>query len=186
MAAFAGPLDYDFSGNGPASMAQGQYVSGDFFATPGVNAIIGRPLGISDDSPSAPPAIVLSYAYWQRARPFVDAMADDFAWTVTGATAWSKTYQGKKVVVEELLGTLREWLEPPIVIIGQRFIADGEFVAVEARGTNRTKEGMPYENKYCFVFRVADRTLRELTEYLDTELVTRAFGGQAGASATAR
>ncbi|HEV2342384.1 MAG TPA: ABC transporter permease [Candidatus Acidoferrales bacterium] len=67
MAAFAGPLDYDFSGNGPASMAQGQYVSGDFFSTLGVDTIIGRPLGVSDDSPSAPPAIVLSYAYWQRA-----------------------------------------------------------------------------------------------------------------------
>ncbi len=67
MAAFAGPLDYDFSGNGPASMAQGQYVSGDFFSTLGVNAILGRPLGASDDSPSAPPAIVLSFAYWQRA-----------------------------------------------------------------------------------------------------------------------
>jgi MacB-like periplasmic core domain len=67
MAAFAGPLDYDFSGNGPASMAQGQYVSGDLFSTLGVNTIIGRPLGNSDDSPSAPPAIVLSYAYWQRA-----------------------------------------------------------------------------------------------------------------------
>jgi macrolide transport system ATP-binding/permease protein len=67
MAAFAGPLDYDFSGNGPASMAQGQFVSGDFFSTLGVNAIVGRPLGVSDDSPSAPPAIVLSFAYWQRA-----------------------------------------------------------------------------------------------------------------------
>jgi predicted permease len=67
MAAFAGPLDYGLSGNGPASMAQGQYVSGDFFSTLGVNTIVGRPLGMSDDSPSAPPAIVLSYAYWQRA-----------------------------------------------------------------------------------------------------------------------
>jgi predicted permease len=67
MAAFAGPLDYDFSGNGPASMAQGQFVSGDFFSTLGVNTILGRPLGVSDDSPSAPPAIVLSFSYWQRA-----------------------------------------------------------------------------------------------------------------------
>jgi predicted permease len=67
MAAYAGPLDYDLSGNGPASMAQGQYVSGDFFATLGVNTIVGRPLGMPDDSPSAPPAIVLSYSYWQRA-----------------------------------------------------------------------------------------------------------------------
>ena len=67
MAAFAGPLDVDFSGNGAASMAQGTYVSGDFFSTLGVNAIIGRPLEVSDDSLSAPAAIVLSYAYWQRA-----------------------------------------------------------------------------------------------------------------------
>jgi predicted permease len=67
VAAFAGPLDYDFSGNGPASIAQGQYVSGDFFSTLGVNAILGRSLGVSDDSPSAPPAIVLTFAYWQRA-----------------------------------------------------------------------------------------------------------------------
>ena len=67
MAAFAGPLDYDLSGNGPARMAQGQFVSGDFFSTLGVNTIVGRPLGVSDDSPSAPPAIVLSYVYWQRA-----------------------------------------------------------------------------------------------------------------------
>jgi uncharacterized protein len=121
-----------------------------------------------------------------NARPFVDAMADDFAWTVTGTTAWSRTYQGKKVVLEELLGGLRERLEPPIVTIAQRFIADGDIVAVEARGKNRTKEGVPYENKYCFVFRVADGKLRELTEYMDTEMVTRVFGGQTGASAAAR
>ena len=69
-----------------------------------------------------------------NARPFVDGMADDFAWTITGMTAWSKTYRGKKVVVEELLGALRERLEPPIVTIAQRFIADGDFVAVEACG----------------------------------------------------
>ena len=67
MAAFAGPLDYDLSGNGTATMARGQYVSGDFFSTLGVNTIVGRPLDVSDDSPSAPPAIVLSYVYWQRA-----------------------------------------------------------------------------------------------------------------------
>ncbi len=67
MAAIAGPLDIDFSGNGPASMARGTYVSGDFFSTLGVSTIIGRPLEGSDDSSSAPAVIVLSYAYWQHA-----------------------------------------------------------------------------------------------------------------------
>jgi macrolide transport system ATP-binding/permease protein len=67
MAAFAGPLDIAMSGNGPASMTLGTWVSGDFFSTLGVNTIFGRPLGPSDDSPSAPPAIVLDYGFWQRA-----------------------------------------------------------------------------------------------------------------------
>jgi len=67
MAAFAGPLPVDLSGNGAASIVGGLYVSGDFFSTLGVNAALGRPLSPSDDSPSAPPVIVLGYGFWQRA-----------------------------------------------------------------------------------------------------------------------
>jgi predicted permease len=67
MAAFAGPIDVDLTGNGSATIAAGTYVSGDFFSTLGVTAFIGRPLAPSDDTPSAPPAIVLNYAYWVRA-----------------------------------------------------------------------------------------------------------------------
>ncbi|HTS11627.1 MAG TPA: ABC transporter permease [Candidatus Limnocylindrales bacterium] len=66
-AAFAGPLDVDLSGNGAASIVRGLYVSGDFFSTLGVNTILGRPLALPDDSPSAPPVIVLGYPYWVRA-----------------------------------------------------------------------------------------------------------------------
>jgi predicted permease len=65
--AFAGPLDVGFSGNGPASIARGEYVSGDYFSTVGTNTIVGRPLGSADDVPTATPAIVLDYGYWQRA-----------------------------------------------------------------------------------------------------------------------
>ncbi|MFZ0332605.1 MAG: ABC transporter permease, partial [Candidatus Acidiferrales bacterium] len=67
MAAFAGPIDVDFSNNGAASIAQGTYVSGDYFSTFGVSTIVGRPLTPADDTLSAPPAIVLDYGYWVRA-----------------------------------------------------------------------------------------------------------------------
>src|SRR5438874_375326 len=67
MAAFAGPFGVDLSVNGAASIVRGLYVSGDFFSTLGVSTFIGRTLTPSDDSPSAPPAIVLNYAYWVRA-----------------------------------------------------------------------------------------------------------------------
>src|SRR5690348_11041537 len=67
MAAFAGPIGVDLSGNGAASIAHGLYVSGDFFSTLGVNTIIGRPLTPSDETSFAPPVIALSYAFWARA-----------------------------------------------------------------------------------------------------------------------
>jgi hypothetical protein len=65
--AFAGPLEVGFSGNGPATIAHGEYVSGDYFSTVGAKTIIGRPLGLADDTPTASPAIVLDYGYGQRA-----------------------------------------------------------------------------------------------------------------------
>ncbi|MGB6875512.1 MAG: permease prefix domain 1-containing protein [Candidatus Acidiferrales bacterium] len=44
MAAFAGPMDVDLSGNDAASIVRGLYISGDFFSTLGVNTFVGRPL----------------------------------------------------------------------------------------------------------------------------------------------
>ena len=33
-----------------------------------------------------------------NSEPFVASMADDFRWTVTGTTKWSRTYEGKQSV----------------------------------------------------------------------------------------
>jgi len=103
-------------------------------------------------------------------------MADDFHWTVTGSTKWSKTYDGKQAVLTELLGTLSSKISGRIRATAHRFIAEGDHVVVEARGNNTTKKGTPYNNTYCFVFRIAEGKLKELTEYMDTELVTAALG----------
>ena len=65
--AFAGPARLVLSGNGPARMAEGELVTGDYFSTLGVNALLGRTLGPADDSLSSPPAVVLSYAFWRDA-----------------------------------------------------------------------------------------------------------------------
>jgi ketosteroid isomerase-like protein len=34
---------------------------------------------------------------------------------------------------------------------------------------------MPYNNNYCYVCRLADGKLRELTEYCDTQLIATAL-----------
>jgi ketosteroid isomerase-like protein len=93
---------------------------------------------------------------------FVASMADDFRWTVTGTTKWSRTYEGKQSVLIELFGPLRARINGRIRTTAHRFIADGDFVVVEARGNNTTKSGMPYNNNYCFVFAFLTTSLRKL------------------------
>jgi predicted permease len=68
LAAFARAPRLDLSGNGAATIINNaQLVSGDFFSTLGVKAAAGRTLAMADDSPTAPPVVMLSYGYWQSA-----------------------------------------------------------------------------------------------------------------------
>ncbi len=66
-AAFANSGRLDLTGNGPASVINGQLVSGDFFRTMGLKAAVGRLLDARDDTPAAAPVTVLNYGYWQSA-----------------------------------------------------------------------------------------------------------------------
>jgi len=51
--------------NGQTSQARGDFVSGNFFSTLGIDAAVGRVLGPLDDIRGAPPVVVISYGYWQ-------------------------------------------------------------------------------------------------------------------------
>jgi predicted permease len=65
--AFAGPGQLDLNGNGAASIARGELVSGDYFQTLGVSPALGRVIEPSDEKPGAEPVAVLNYRYWQSA-----------------------------------------------------------------------------------------------------------------------
>lgn len=112
-----------------------------------------------------------------NSHPFVDNLADDVSWTVIGTTRWSRTYSGKSAVLKELLRPLGEKLDGPYAATAHRFIAEGDYVAVESRGSATTKTGKPYNNTYCFILRIEGGRIREVTEYMDTQLATSALDG---------
>jgi len=66
-AAFANAGRLALTGNGPATVINGQLVSGDFFRTMGLKPALGRLLDTTDDAPSAAAVAVLNYGYWQSA-----------------------------------------------------------------------------------------------------------------------
>ncbi len=110
-----------------------------------------------------------------NSRPFVDALSDDVRFTVIGTTKWSGTHRGKQTVLNDLLRPLTAQFADRYKANAHRFVAEGDMVVVEFRGAVTTKSGTPYNNTYCWVCRIADGKILELTEYCDTALVETAF-----------
>lgn len=107
---------------------------------------------------------------------FVDSLADDVTMTVTGQYSWSQTFRGKPALLGGLYGYLRTLLVEPRRTIPLRFIADGDFVVVEAKGDMVTKAGVRYDNDYCLIYRLADGRIVEIREYQDSTLCERVLG----------
>ena len=80
------------SGTGHAERAQAHLVSGNYFATMGVSAALGRVLTSDDDRPGAAPAAVLSDGFWRlklNADPTIvgrQVVVNKTSFTVAGVT----------------------------------------------------------------------------------------------------
>ncbi|MBI2800796.1 MAG: nuclear transport factor 2 family protein [Gammaproteobacteria bacterium] len=110
-------------------------------------------------------------------EPLLQSLADSVQWTIIGTTVLSKTFNGKQAVIDQLLLPFREALvDGHIHIRVDNLLADGDYVVAQGQGEAMTKRGVPYNNTYCWVYKFVNGKIAALTEYLDTELVTRAFG----------
>lgn len=106
-------------------------------------------------------------------QPFMDALADEARWTAIGTSPWSRTYEGKRAIVAELMRPLFSQFGDRYRARATRIVAEDDIVVVEAQGQVITKSGQSYNQTYCYVMRLADGRVQELTEYLDTDLVNR-------------
>jgi uncharacterized protein (TIGR02246 family) len=106
---------------------------------------------------------------------FFDLFADDAKWILPGSTAWSGVYDGKETIRTKLMKPLFAQFGTKYVNEATRIIAEGNYVVVQCRGRVTTKAGKPYNNEYCYVCRMRDGRIAELTEYMDTALVESAL-----------
>ena len=109
-------------------------------------------------------------------QPLLDSLADDVEWTIIGSTALSGTSRGKQEVIDKLLKPIRARLaDGPIMFQPERFIAEGEYVVMQAQGRATALSGKPYNNTYCIVCRIVGGKVKEMVDYVDTELITTAL-----------
>jgi ketosteroid isomerase-like protein len=107
--------------------------------------------------------------------PFMDLLGEDVRWTIIGTTAWSRSYEGVRAVRSELMRPLFGQFAGRYTNKATAIIAEGDVVVIECQGRVETKAGKPYNQSYCYVCRLAEGKVRELTEYLDTEMLTTAL-----------
>lgn len=107
---------------------------------------------------------------------FRENVADDVRWVVTGQNSWSHTFVGLDAIANGLLGYVRELMAEGTRTVAFNFIADGDFVVIEAKGDNVTKKGVRYDNDYCMVWRFENGKIKEIKEYCDSALVEKVLG----------
>jgi uncharacterized protein len=119
-----------------------------------------------------------AFAGLERGDPsaFLALFDPDIEWRVMGTSHWSKSLRGLAAVERDLVGPLLARLEGPYRNIPELILADGDHVAVLARGDAQTVEGKRYDNAYCFVFRLAEGRIVEVREYMDTKLADAVLG----------
>jgi len=113
-----------------------------------------------------------------RADPslFYERLADDATLVITGEYSWSQTISGRQRISRDLYGYVRSRLSERGRTHAFHFLADGDWVVVEARGDMVTKEGTPYQNHYCMLYKLIDGRIVEIKEYQDSTLCERILG----------
>lgn len=103
-------------------------------------------------------------------KPFADAMADDFSWTISGHGPWARTWRGKASVRSGLMAPLFAQFADTYRNRATRVVCEGDNVVVECRGSVTTHAGARYDNHYCYVIEMQGGKMHALTEYMDTAL----------------
>lgn len=112
---------------------------------------------------------------WSRGdgNAFFDLLADDVKWTVIGSTPVSRAYLSKQAFIEGAVRPLGHKLSGAIAPTLRDIIAEDDRVVLQWDGHATGKNGLTYDQTYCWVMRIENGKVREGIAYLDTELIAR-------------
>ena len=109
-------------------------------------------------------------------RLFYQHLAEHATMTVTGQYSWSQTFKGKERIARDLYGHVHSLLSQRAKTHAFHFLADGDWVVVEAKGDMLTLAGERYQNDYCLFYRLEGAMIVEMKEYQDSTLCERLLG----------
>lgn len=104
-------------------------------------------------------------------------MTEDFSYTIIGNTKFSGTFD-RSQMVSMMAQTYSDHFDDRFKFCLDDLIAEGDSVVAQLHGEGVIKDGRPYANRYCQVYRIAgdEGRVREIINYIDTDLVRSLFG----------
>lgn len=137
-------------------------------------------------SPADTEATARTFMQRLAAQDFIGAFSmlrEDGSYTVIGTTPVSRTYHGRRDLLDNLVPVLGGFREAPALRFQEPIIA-GDRAVILGGGSGVGPTG-PYDQPYyAFVTRVADGGFREIIEFMDTAMLNSAvFGSETAAMA---
>lgn len=126
---------------------------------------------MADETRESPKAIVtrfLEVFSTGDVHRILEGLTDDATWWVSGRLDGLSGLYTKAQLAPLLDGATKLYETGAMRIVPVAMIAEGERVAVEAESYAKLKNGKVYNNRYHFVFELADGKLRHVREYMDT------------------
>lgn len=103
---------------------------------------------------------------------FFDLLADDATWTITGSSPLGGTYTSREEFLEGAIRPLGRRLSVPIRPTVRTIVAQRDEVVVLWDGQATAVDGLAYDNTYCWVMRVADGRITDVTAFFDAPRLT--------------
>ena len=106
---------------------------------------------------------------------FFAHVADDVDWIVEGTHPLAGHYRSKAEFQEHTFRKLEKVLPDGAQLHVTSVIASGDWAVVELQSLAIAKNGLRFDNRYCWVIRFASGKIVEVRAYLDSALVQRLF-----------
>ncbi len=106
---------------------------------------------------------------------FFKHVADDVDWTVLGTHPLAGHYRGRTAFVQGTFAKLARVLTHGAQLRATSILVSGDWAAVELEANATARNGLRFDNRYCWLTRFADGKIVEVRAYLDSALVQRVF-----------
>ena len=106
---------------------------------------------------------------------FFNHVDDQVDWIVEGTHPLAGHYRSKAAFIEGTFAKLGKVLPKGAQLHVENILISGDDAVVELHSLATAKNGLRFDNRYCWVLHFEDKVIDVVRAYLDSAMVTRLF-----------